>query len=522
MLRSPRRLLPPLVLIASLGITFLSWQHEQHNALREHQATLDFTLRTDASRIEQGMATYRQMLRGVQGLFAASEDVQPYEFRAYIETLKLDANFSGIESIRFLPILPQTENTAQVTHLLNSTTPAEVRLNTLYAPPAKSIPMSTAPLAPHDAEPYANSQSHTVMERARDTDTAVITSKLPVGAGASAQPGFLMYLPLYQKDAPHDTLANRRTNLIGWVEASFRMAKLMASLYGEHQQPATIQIYDGIVLSPQTLLYASTERESGRMSAAATKAERLEYIEMGGRTWTLALNAPTALNLPLDKTLSRLIALTGTGLSLLLAALTWSLVSARERAHALAVSMTAALRKSEARYRHMAQHDVLTSLPNLALFSDRLQQTLITAKRNHTHLAVLFLDLDQFKPINDALGHHVGDLLLKAVAVRLRDCVRESDTVARIGGDEFVLLLPEIDDQQGALALAELVRDALNQPFLMTDGHSLDISSSIGVAIYPEHGDDSAQLLKHADRAMYEAKRHGRNQVQLYQAANPD
>ena len=166
--------------------------------------------------------------------------------------------------------------------------------------------------------------------------------------------------------------------------------------------------------------------------------------------------------------------------------------------------------------RHLAQHDVLTNLPNRSLFSDRLQQALAAAKRDKEHLAVLFLDLDKFKPVNDAFGHSVGDLLLKDAAQRMQDSVRESDTVARIGGDEFVVLLPAIEEERDALVVAEKIREALNQPFELA-GQSLSISSSTGIAIYPEHGGDELQLSKNADTAMYRAKESGRNKVLLFQ-----
>ena len=179
--------------------------------------------------------------------------------------------------------------------------------------------------------------------------------------------------------------------------------------------------------------------------------------------------------------------------------------------------MTRELRESEARFRHQAQHDSLTSLPNLGLFQDRLQQALALAKRNKMRLALMFLDLDQFKPINDTLGHQVGDLLLKAVSQRLQEGIRETDTVARIGGDEFVILLPAIEDEKHALILAEKIRHLLSESFDLAGGHSLSISSSIGVAIYPEYGSDEVQLLKNADGAMYRAKQCGRNKVQLFQ-----
>jgi diguanylate cyclase (GGDEF)-like protein/PAS domain S-box-containing protein len=139
---------------------------------------------------------------------------------------------------------------------------------------------------------------------------------------------------------------------------------------------------------------------------------------------------------------------------------------------------------NEQRMLHLSQHDLLTSLPNRALLNDRLQQAIISARRDQVHMALLFLDLDKFKPINDTQGHAVGDLLLREVADRMRQCVRESDTVARVGGDEFVILLPVIDEQQDALRVAEKIRHALNQPFALA-GYHLNISSSTGVAIYP-------------------------------------
>lgn len=170
----------------------------------------------------------------------------------------------------------------------------------------------------------------------------------------------------------------------------------------------------------------------------------------------------------------------------------------------------------EEHMRHMAQYDGLTHLPNRALFGDRLQQALVAAKRDQKCLALMFLDLDKFKPINDTYGHAVGDLLLKEAAQRIQDCLRASDTAARIGGDEFVVLLPVIEAEQDASMVGEKIRHALNQPFELA-GHSLNISSSIGVAVYPQHGADEKLLVKSADIAMYHAKKNGRNNVKLYQ-----
>jgi len=172
-------------------------------------------------------------------------------------------------------------------------------------------------------------------------------------------------------------------------------------------------------------------------------------------------------------------------------------------------------KKMEEEIEHLAFHDPLTGLPNRSKFRVQLQQALSIAEREKSSLALLFIDLDRFKPVNDQYGHDIGDLLLKVVAERIRIQLRKSDSVARIGGDEFVVLLPSIKGEKDALRVAEKIRHALNQPFEIT-GFTLGISSSTGVAIYPDHAGEEQQLMKHADTAMYHAKAEGRNNVKTY------
>lgn len=171
----------------------------------------------------------------------------------------------------------------------------------------------------------------------------------------------------------------------------------------------------------------------------------------------------------------------------------------------------------EERLARMAQYDPLTELPNRALFDDRLQHAITQARREQNRLALMSIDLDRFKPVNDTHGHHVGDLLLQAVARRMQECVRESDSVGRIGGDEFFILLPVIESVADALTVAEKIRDALNKPFALEGLRLIGISSSVGITLYPDHGDDALLLYKYADQAMYRAKRQGRNQVRVFE-----
>ncbi len=173
-----------------------------------------------------------------------------------------------------------------------------------------------------------------------------------------------------------------------------------------------------------------------------------------------------------------------------------------------------ALDESRQAMRHLAQHDGLTGLPNRALFEDRLGQAMSQARRGSASIALLFVDLDGFKGVNDSCGHHTGDLLLTAVALRVASCVRDADTAGRIGGDEFVILLGAIELERDALVVAEKLRAALAMPFEL-DGSTQQISASIGVALYPQHGDSEHALALAADAAMYRAKAAGGNQVRI-------
>ncbi len=173
---------------------------------------------------------------------------------------------------------------------------------------------------------------------------------------------------------------------------------------------------------------------------------------------------------------------------------------------------------AEEEIKHLAFYDPLTRLPNRRLLHDRLHQAVVQARRQPQQLALMFIDLDRFKPVNDEFGHQAGDELLQAVALSLQACVRESDTVARLGGDEFVVLIPGIGSAQDAVGVAQKIHAALKRGFTISDGRTLFISSSTGIAIYPEHGQDEAELTAHADAAMYRAKTSGRDRFVLYQS----
>jgi diguanylate cyclase (GGDEF)-like protein/PAS domain S-box-containing protein len=175
-------------------------------------------------------------------------------------------------------------------------------------------------------------------------------------------------------------------------------------------------------------------------------------------------------------------------------------------------------KETEKQLEYRAHYDSLTGLPNRLLFRDRLVHSLAQAQRNRVGVAVMYLDVDHFKLVNDGLGHSFGDLLLADIARRLQSCLRASDTISRIGGDEFSILLPEVTNTEAVAGVARKILDSLAQPF-QVDGHDLFVTASIGISCHPSDGDDAETLLKCADAAMYRAKELGRNQAQLFTAS---
>jgi diguanylate cyclase (GGDEF)-like protein len=175
--------------------------------------------------------------------------------------------------------------------------------------------------------------------------------------------------------------------------------------------------------------------------------------------------------------------------------------------------------RMEKQLAYMAYHDGLTGLPNRGLFIDRLRTALARGKRNNTLTAVVFLDLDQFKEINDIHGHMEGDNVLRDVAARLGATVRESDTVARFGGDEFAFVFSDMQDHEHLQPLIQRIHEQFHVPFLVA-GNSMLVTASLGVSVAPEDGDTLDQLMRHADIAMYVAKGAGGDSVQRYQQAS--
>ncbi len=504
-------LLPWLVLVIGLGVTSLIWLHERQLMRKELRSQFDFALRETVSRIEQRVATYELMLRGVQGLLSTTGLNNRDAVRRYVETLQIDANLSGIQVIGIIERVTPEQKSAHESAMrkLGFTDYAihpqgESRVLTPIIQREPYVGKNRAPLGLNS---WADPVRRLAMEKARDSGMAAITGKvtLSVDRPNQARPAFIMYLPLFAHGHPRESVAQRRTALVGWVYAAFHMDDFMATLYGKQAPGIDLVIYDDVNLTAPALMYRSGKDAKATNSAMQENFSANEYMVVAGHNWTLALTAQDEFFRRNGFDAAAVIAVTGIGLSLSLTMLGWFLVTGRHRALRLADKMTEQLR-------HMAQHDPLTGLPNRALFSDRLNQALAHARRHKGQFAVIFLDLDNFKPVNDNHGHAVGDAVLQQVSRRLQDSIRASDTVARMGGDEFVVLMPSLAHSETALDLAEKIRQAVREPCTIV-GLQLHITCSIGIAVYPQDGTDEFSLTRSADEAMYRAKDNGRDSV---------
>ncbi len=217
----------------------------------------------------------------------------------------------------------------------------------------------------------------------------------------------------------------------------------------------------------------------------------------------------------LDPTLLALL-IGGAAIGLLALTLVTSMLDARLQSRT--ATLASSLQEANMELQRIAFHDGLTQLPNRILLADRLEQAIARSRRNGHITALLFVDLDGFKTVNDSLGHQMGDHVLKEIATRLSSVVRGSETVARIGGDEFVVLVEAVEDRTGLALLAQRIENAVRMPILLKDDE-VQLSSSIGIAVFPDDASDQNQLLAHADAAMYEAKTSGKNTYRFYDAA---
>jgi diguanylate cyclase (GGDEF)-like protein len=500
------RVLPLFVFVFSILVTYHIWEHTTQVGLNEMETKFHARTTLIKSHIEQRMMAYEGVLSGLRGLFASSDSVNRNEFRTYVEMLHLEENFPGIQGVGYaLKISPEKLLSHQVQVRQEgfsnySIYPADKRA--IYTSIIYLEPFVGRNLRAFGYDMYTDPARRSAMDSARDGAKASISGKVRLVQedGNRDQAGFLMYLPVYENGFQHETVKERREHLAGWVYAPFRMDDLMSGLNEAKSDDVDLEIYDGDSSDVDNLMF-DLDHSTFKQIESPPLFTSSTIIEIAGHKWTLLTRSRPEFEEREKDNTPTVLAWSGCGFSVFLALLTWLLV--RDRARALNYA---------SRMQYLSTFDQLTRLPNRVLFKDRFQLALANAKRNQNRFAVMFVDLDRFKPVNDTYGHAVGDLLLQGVADRLRSCLRESDTAARIGGDEFVVLLFTVQQEADAMRVAEKILQTLNEPFDV-GGHHLNISASIGVAIYPGHGQNLDDLTRNADAAMYTVKKHGSGNI---------
>jgi diguanylate cyclase (GGDEF)-like protein/PAS domain S-box-containing protein len=637
---------PPLVGLLTLGLTFLYWQSAESGAHAKREQNFQAAADQIAYNLQDRMATYEVVLRGVKGYFEGSERIDRAEFQAYVGALQLRETRPGLQGVSLVLQLPASELAAHLEDMRQrGFTQYTVRpdgAREVLAPITHIEPLEGNNLKALGFDVLTLPPAKEALDRARDTGELTLSGQLTLLQDSS--PGLAMYLPLYRAGAETRTVDDRRSGLVGWVAAPFRLEDVVHGMSREFDADIGFQITDSTRGgATETLLFSNVAQQPPADpggSFSGLQARRV--LELGGRRWVVQMSPLPAFAARFQDEGHHSVALVGTGLSLLLAWFTWLLATGRARAVALARGMTAELRatrddlestlnaipdllfevdldgriyhyrsarsealavppemflgrlmrdvippeaaagchaaleaahrtgysaghqyrlelhgathwfelsiarkesaepgdeprfialsrditerkQAEARTHQLAYFDALTGLPNRRMLLDRMEHALRSAQQTAQVGAVLYIDLDNFKQINDARGHTLGDALLMQVAQRLTQQLRPGDTLARLGGDEFVVLAHNVASDieaagRQALLVAEEIRTTLEAPYTI-DTHLYSTTASIGITLFPKRGEGVEDLLREADTAMYRAKDLGRNRIRFYEAA---
>lgn len=645
--RLVRFILPLIVLCLSLGLTYVLWDDARKNALKELKTNFVFRQLEAAEKVNQRMLDYDRMLRGLRGLFRASETVNRDEFREYFTALNIFERYKGIQALAFVEHVTDAEKNRHIAEIQKEgfphyqIWPTTQRQN--YAPVVFIEPFDSINQRAFGFDISSEAVRRAAMDAARDTNSTLITGKVNLvqHGDKSKSTALIIMLPIYKNGAPHDTVENRRTALVGWVDAVLRIEPLMTGVLGTNDPGVDIEIFDGENISPASLLY---DKDRFLRNAPNTQLfQTTQQLKIAGRIWTLRISSLPAFEKKLDIDKSRDIVWTGLTISLILTAMMLFLVNARARSaqatnrlsqelhariaaeeslklasmvyenssegilvtnannriiainpaftrltgyeiddiegkdpsffksgkhgdqfyeamwneinqtghwqgeiwdrhkngveHAKYLTINTIYNDDGSVYRRVAlfldlsekketeeviwrqaNFDALTQLPNRSMFHHKLMLEIEQARHNNSIFALLFIDLDLFKEINDTLGHHVGDLLLIEAAQRISACVRKSDMVARLGGDEFTVILTDQHKDDGVGRVAEKILTSLATPYKLKD-EVVYITGSIGITFFPQDAEDPEGLLKNADQAMYVAKNMGRNQISYFTQA---
>jgi diguanylate cyclase (GGDEF)-like protein len=514
----------PILAVACLGLVSAALAWVTVSAWEERLAKQAFNdVAGDYGNVLQsGIDRYLEKLIAVRAFYDSSHQVDPNEFSLFTDRL-LGPNRSQMW-LSWSPLVNQVERAAFesqargmgfLQYQINAWAPA----GTLPSAPeqAEYFPVlyqtfepDLGPLLGVDlsSEPLRRA----AIDRARDNDIMATAIEVNLREPAAGKTGFFVALPVYRAALPHDTITTRRTNLRGILAGTFETKALIDQIMTSVALPLSVDFY--LFPSPPAATVMPIYRHTNQPTNGVLSRETIEQLKLGPH-WELPVKIGDAswqlLVTPPGGTLTRFHRawLAAAGVILMFGALLaylWASLNYARR-----------LEKANDRIMQLADTDLLTSLANRRAFIKQLTLAHANARRGSAPFAVLYLDIDDFKDVNDTLGHPMGDHLIRGVVDRLQATVRESDVVSRFGGDEFAILQSNVTDASGPSALATTIGKALAAPFLIK-GHEINITSSIGISVFSPTNDGPDTMMVQADLALYRAKADGRNRFCFHTA----
>ncbi|HXL29860.1 MAG TPA: EAL domain-containing protein [Bradyrhizobium sp.] len=524
---SRSRLYRPALVAAGIGLLLSLAGASAVGRWEERVTKVEFegVAETQAIIMQNGVNEYVSRLAALRTLFeSASEEITRSEFETF--SGRLFEQHPGILRISWIPRINRKERAEyeaaavgdgisgyRIKSLLADGGVATAPQGDEYFPVFFSTEPKTS--VAYGLDYSSDPERRATLERARDNElVATLRAELYESKGGIWAQGVLVCVPVYAKGTSRATIADRRRNLAGFVVGIVSLPRLLGSIRTTTAAtPAVrIDVYPsdmGGSAGPENRFVPDFSSEPGAsQSAVADRPHWSGTLKIGDASWHVRAT-PTAdgrLTTHHERALTVLAA--GIVITTFLAVYL-GLASRNSRQLALA----------NRRVLELAQTDILTGLPNRAFFLEQLEEADSYERRGSGAFSILMLDLDRFKNVNDSLGHAAGDALLRQVALRLKSAIRSTDALARLGGDEFAIIQAECDDQRaGSIDLATRIAKLVAEPFLL-QGNQVEVGTSIGIAMAPEHGSDQEQLLKKADLALYRSKSAGRNCFTLYDEA---
>ena len=460
-------------------------------------------------------------VRAVSGLFRASGGVHRGEFHAFVEAVEVAEQ---IRALAWVPRVPEElrskyEQRAQRAGYPGFTFTERTSEGTLDQAGDRPEYFPIFFL-----EPYLDNESALGFDlgsdaailsglmKSRATGEEIASSGITLVEEPNDQDDVFLFSPTYRTQAKPRSNTTDKPDLVGFGLGVFRFSDLVSSALSAEPPTIEIAIFDKSAPAGSQRLYPTSSRsESANNSQSPFYRETA--LSLGTQEWSLVATAANDSEFTEESPIPWLVMSLGFVITTLTAMFVGSIISRNQYANFLVDTKTADLVKSNLErekvlqmLEEMSLHDSLTGLPNRTLFLDRLDRSVRLGRREKQKFAILMMDLNGFKEINDTYGHEVGDELLRVVAKRMKEVSRDCDTVARLGGDEFSALLPSVVSMEGASILADRIQDSVVRPVSLS-GRTLRVGISVGVGLFPDHGQDRKSLLHSADMAMYRAKK---------------